>query len=69
MFSSEKSLFGISETADRWGVSAFSVRRLITSGDLKSVCIGARRLLPLAEIQRAEQHGVGKSRKARKVAE
>jgi len=67
MLSSEKSLFGIAETSKRWGVSTFSVRRLIDSGDLRAVNIGCRRLLPLAEIQRAEQHGVGKSRKAPKA--
>jgi hypothetical protein len=62
----ERTLFGIAEIAGRWGVSTFSVRRLIDSGDLQSICIGARRLLSLEEIRRAEQHGVGVPRKARK---
>ena len=61
--SAEKSLFGISEVGDRWGVSPWTVRRLIDSGELRSITIGARRLLPLTEIERAEQFGVGKSRK------
>ena len=64
MSASDKSLFGIGEAADRWGISPWTVRRLIDSGELRSVTIGARRLLPLAEVQRAEQFGVGKSRKA-----
>jgi excisionase family DNA binding protein len=61
--SAEKSLFGISETADRWGVSPWSVRRLIDAGQLPSVTIGARRLLRLSDIKRAEEFGVGTPRK------
>lgn len=59
----QKSLFAIPEVAARWAVSPFTIRRLINAGDLRSITIGARRLLPLAEIERAEQFGVGKARK------
>jgi hypothetical protein len=69
MASAEKTLFGIAETAGRWGVSTFSVRRLIDAGELGSVTIGARRLVPLAEIRHAEQHGVGTPRKGRRTTE
>jgi excisionase family DNA binding protein len=58
----EKRLLSIERLAERWDLSKYSVRRLIVSGDLKSVTIGARRLVPLAEVERAEQFGVGRPR-------
>lgn len=63
----EPVLFAIKRLAVRWDVSPFQVRRLIASGDLKSVNVGARVLVPISEIQRAEQYGVGKCRKSRGV--
>ena len=59
----DKSLFAIRELAERWGISPYTVRRLIDKGELHSVTIGARRLVPLAEVTRAEQFGLGVSRK------
>ena len=35
------------------------------SGSLRSITIGARRMVPLNEVQRAEQYGVGKPRTRR----
>ena len=60
----QRQFLGIAELANRWGVSAFTVRRAINRGDLQSVHIGARILVNLTEIQRAEKHGVGRARKA-----
>jgi hypothetical protein len=60
----EKKLFSIERLADRWDLSKYSVRRLIVQGQLKSVTIGARRLVPLSEVERAEQFGVGTPRTA-----
>lgn len=57
-------LFSLERLAERWDISKFSVRRLIVNGQLKSVTIGARRLVPLSEVERAEQFGVGTPRKA-----
>ena len=59
---SEKKLLGIETVAVRWDMSKWSVRRLIMEGELKSVTIGARRLVPLTEVERAEQFGVGRPR-------
>jgi len=59
---SEKKLLGIETVAARWDMSKWSVRRLIMEGELKSVTIGARRLVPLTEVERAEQFGVGRPR-------
>jgi excisionase family DNA binding protein len=64
---SEKKLLGIETVAARWDMSKWSVRRLITDGELKSVTIGARRLVPLTEVERAEQFGVGRSRERRRA--
>ena len=61
----EKRLLGIETVAARWDMSKWSVRRLINDGELKSVTIGARRLVPLTEVERAEQFGVGRPRKLR----
>jgi excisionase family DNA binding protein len=55
-------LFSIERLAERWDLSKWSVRRLIVNGELKSVTIGARRLVPLNEVERAEQFGVGRPR-------
>jgi hypothetical protein len=59
----EPKLFSIERLGERWDLSKWSVRRLIVNGELKSVTIGARRLVPLSEVERAEQFGVGTPRK------
>lgn len=58
----ERKLLSIERLAERWDLSKYSVRRLIVQGELKSITIGARRLVPLNEIERAEQFGVGRPR-------
>ena len=62
----ERQLFSFAEVAQRWGVSPFTVRRRVEAGDVKSINIGARRLIPLEEVQRVEKHGVGKAKVASK---
>ncbi len=59
----EKRLFSVQETAERWSVSALTVRRLIDSGQLRSVTIATRRLVPISEIERCENEGAGTARK------
>lgn len=63
----EKQLWDAASLEERWGISKYSVNRLMKAGELKSVTIGARRLVPLAEVERAEQYGVGKPRKRGKA--
>lgn len=58
----EPKLLSIERLAERWDLSKYSVRRLIVQGELKSVTIGARRLVPLSEVEHAEQFGVGRPR-------
>jgi excisionase family DNA binding protein len=62
MQEAEKRLLSIERLAERWDLSKWSVRRLIVQGELKSVTIGARRLIPISEVERAEQFGVGTPR-------
>jgi hypothetical protein len=60
----KKQLFAIPAACERWGnISPFSVRRHIKNGDIKTINIGARVFIPIAEVERVEQFGVGKSRK------
>jgi hypothetical protein len=65
----ERSLFGFKEVATRWGVSQFTVRRLVLSGAIRSINIGARRVISIEEIRRIEQAGVGQSRKSVAVSD
>ena len=58
-----KTLFGYSEVGKRWGISPWTVRRAVDRGELKAINIGARRMISLTEIQRAEQFGIGSPRR------
>ena len=60
-----KSLFGIDESAQRLGISPHTVRRKIRLGEIYSITIGSRRLIPFSEIERIEKHGLGVSRRER----
>jgi excisionase family DNA binding protein len=61
---SEQKLFGFAYAAIRLGCSYFTVRRRVEAGDIKSVNIGARRLIHLDEILRVEAEGAGKLKPA-----
>jgi len=56
-------LIGMADAARQLGVSIFTVRRLADGGELKTVTLGARRLIPVAEIERVVAAGAGKPRK------
>jgi hypothetical protein len=58
-----KTLFGYGDVGRRWGISPWTVRRAVDRGELKAINIGARRMICLAEIQRAEQFGIGSPRR------
>jgi excisionase family DNA binding protein len=66
MASLERTSFSFREVAEQWGVSTWSIRRLVDRGELKSVNIGALQRIPRSEVERAEQYGVGAPR-ARKT--
>lgn len=64
----ERTSFSFGEVAQQWGVSLWTIRRLVERGELKAVNIGALQRIPRAEVERAEQYGVGtpRARKAKK---
>ena len=63
----ERTTFSFREVAEQWGVSLWTIRRLVERGELKAVNIGALQRISRSEVERAEQYGVGtpRRRKAR----
>ena len=57
-----RTLFSIDECALRWGVSSFSVRRRADAGQIKTLYVGARRLVPRSEVDRVEEFGLPRAR-------
>ena len=55
-------LIGVAEAARILGVSTFTVRRLANAGALRTVNVGARRLVPFSEVERVVANGAGKPR-------
>jgi excisionase family DNA binding protein len=55
-------LIAIAEAARVLGVSPFTLRRLANAGALKTVNVGARRLVPFSEIERVIANGAGTPR-------
>jgi excisionase family DNA binding protein len=58
----QQTMFGISELAQRWGVSAFTVRRAISRGELRALYFSRRILVPRLEVERVELVGFGRYR-------
>jgi len=56
-------LLSIARLAGRWDVSPDTIRRLASTGAIRTVTIAARRLIPMDEVERAELSGVGKPRR------
>jgi len=54
-----KGLWGFGEVAAHWGISRDGVKRLVLAGHLQAINIGGRKLVPLMELERCEQDGVG----------
>lgn len=63
MVTLQQTLFGIAQTARRWSVSNDTIRRAADAGAIKTVQLGARRMVPLTEIERIEREGFGQGRK------
>jgi excisionase family DNA binding protein len=62
---STRQLSSFYEAAERLGVSYFTIWRAAERGDVRSVFIGSRRFLPVSELERVEQYGIGSGRKRR----
>ena len=58
---------GLQDTADRWGISMYGVRRQVEAGAIRAINVGARILIPIAEIERIEREGVGNRRCGRNL--
>jgi helix-turn-helix protein len=58
-----KRAFGFREVGTMFGVSRDSIKRLWKSGDLATITVGGRRLVPLSEVERIERQGIGTPRK------
>jgi excisionase family DNA binding protein len=60
-------LIGLLEASRCLGVSVFTLRRLADAGAIKTVNVGARRLVPAGELERISQHGAGLPRRRKGV--
>ncbi|HTM12906.1 MAG TPA: hypothetical protein VL127_08335 [Bryobacteraceae bacterium] len=58
-----QTLFGFGELSKRWVVSTDTLRRAAEAGDLKTIYLAGRRLIPVDEVQRVEREGMGHGRK------
>jgi excisionase family DNA binding protein len=56
----QNKLISIAESSERLGVSTFTTRRLIKSGQLRAVRVGKRVLLRESEIERVIAEGCGR---------
>lgn len=61
-------LRSIAEASVAWGVSKFTVRRLIGGGFVKSVTVSTRRLIPEDEVERVAHEGAGKPRSRKRAS-
>ena len=61
-------LRGIGDVAKLFGVSHFTIRRLIDGGHIHAVNIGTRWLIPNAEIERIIATGAGIPRRRKRHA-
>lgn len=62
----EKRLYSLVDSSARLGnISTFSLRRHIEAGGIKAVRVGGRVFIPVTELERVEQFGVGQPRTRR----
>jgi hypothetical protein len=59
----ETTLFGFAPLGRRWGVSKDLLRRMAEDGELQTIYLGGRRLVPIAEVLRVEREGLGRAHK------
>ena len=63
-----KEAFGFSEFADMFSISRDSAKRLWRCGDLATITIGGRRLIPSSEVERIAREGIGTPRKRKRTS-
>ena len=64
----QRRAISLQEFADTFGLSIDSTKRLARTGELRTINIGARILVPVAEVERIEREGLGLTRRQRKAA-
>jgi len=64
----KKRAFGFSEFAEMFSISIDSAKRLWKTGDLATITVGGRRLIPLSEVDRVSREGIGTPRKRKAQA-
>jgi excisionase family DNA binding protein len=57
--------FTFAESANMFGVSKDSLKRAAKRGDLRTIMVGGRRLVPASECDRIEKEGLGFGRNRR----
>jgi len=62
MGSQSTQLIAISEAARMLGVSVYTIRQLVASGEVIAVNRGSRRFVRATEIDRLVQRGLGRAR-------
>jgi excisionase family DNA binding protein len=58
----ERRAFGLGEFAAMFSISRDTAKRMATAGSLRTIKVGGRRLVPIAEIERIEKFGLEKAR-------
>jgi hypothetical protein len=53
-----KRAFGLGEFAIMFSISKDSAKRLATAKILRTILVGGRRLVPIAEVERIERDGI-----------
>ena len=62
----EKRIWSLPDSSARLGnISVFSLRRQIEAGNIKAIRVGGRVFIPVTELERVEQFGVGTPRTPR----
>jgi hypothetical protein len=60
----ETSLASLKASATRLGISIAAFRRLADAGYIRTIYLGGRRMVPIAELKRIETEGLPLSRKS-----
>lgn len=54
----DRRAFTFGESANMFGISKDSLKRAAKRGDLRTILVGGRRLVPASEIERIEKEGL-----------
>jgi len=63
----QQEFFGFSGLTVRWDVSRDTLTRAAARGELRTIRLAGRILVPRSEVERVERFGLGNGRKPRKA--